>query len=75
MSETNNEARVSPADYLRQLPSLTPEAFTISEDDGLRRAELRHSLCAIAQLTHLSETALVRGFVEKLLGRLPAPTE
>ena len=37
----------------------------------VKGAELRHSLRGIAQLNHLSETALVRGLIEKMLGRLP----
>jgi hypothetical protein len=66
---------ITPEECLRKLPELKTETIKPTEEDGLRRAELRHSLRGIAQLNHVSETGLVRGLIEKVLGRLPTPEE
>ncbi len=66
---------ITPAECLEQLPQLSPEPFAIDEENGLRRSELRHSLRGITQLNYVTESAQVRGLVEKILGRLPSLSE
>lgn len=68
--------RPTPADLLRCLPEPTvsmpggAHAQEVLADD-LRRAELRRSVLTIAELTHASQTALVRAAATAALGHAP----
>ena len=74
-TNTSKTDLMSPTECLQQLPTLTPEPFEVSEEDGLRRSELRNSLRGITKINHVSEAMLVRSLVEKVLGRLPSATD
>ncbi|MCP4263685.1 MAG: hypothetical protein GY774_40180 [Planctomycetes bacterium] len=62
---------ITPMECLAQLPEIPLDFTTKEGDDGLRRAELRQSVLAIAELNHVSETAIVRAVVKNAIGRLP----
>jgi len=62
---------LTPADCLRRLPEPTLEITGSAQGDDLRRIELRRSTLAIAELDHISETALVRAVVTNALGDVP----
>ena len=49
---------LTPADCLAWLPEPELEITTSAQDD-VRHADLRHSILAIAELDHATETALV----------------
>lgn len=66
-----DEFKITPTECLTQLPELPLDFSSMDGDDGMRRAELRHSVLAIAELNHVSETAMVRAVVKNALGRLP----
>jgi hypothetical protein len=71
MTNPKTDVPLTPEACLSELPELEPETFKTADDNGLRRAELRHSLRGIAELNHVAETSMVRGLVEKVLGALP----
>jgi len=62
---------ITPSECLALLPEIPLDRSTEDSDDDLHRAELRHSVTAIAELNHVSETAMVRAAVKNALGRLP----
>jgi hypothetical protein len=66
-----HEFPITPSECLAQLPEIPLNIVENDSDDGLRRAELRHSVLAIADLNHVTETALVRAVVKNALGKLP----
>ena len=65
------EFPVTPTDCLAQLPEISLGDTAWEDDLELRRAELRHSVLAIAELNPVSEAAMVRAVVKNALGRLP----
>jgi hypothetical protein len=62
---------ITPSECLDRLPEPSLESAEEDARDDLRRAELRRSVLAIAELNHVSETAMVRSAVSNALGRLP----
>lgn len=66
-----HEFPITPSECLTQLPEIPLDISESDSDDGLLRAELRHSVLAIAELNHVAETALVRAAVKNALGKLP----
>jgi len=66
-----HEFPITPSECLTQLPEIPLDISESDSDDGLLRAELRHSVLATAELNHVAETALVRAAVKNALGKLP----
>ena len=66
-----SELAITPDQCVATLPEIAFDSGGKESDDGLRRAELHQSLLAIAELNHVSETALVQSVVKHALGKLP----
>lgn len=66
-----HEFPITPSECLARLQEIPLNIADSDSDDGLRRAELRHSVLAIAELNHVTETAMVRAVVINALGKLP----
>lgn len=62
---------VTPEECLDKLPELPLDLSERESDDNLRRAELRSSLLAVADLNQVSETEMVKAVVKNALGKLP----
>lgn len=62
---------ITPAECLARLCELPLDFSQKDQEDDLRRAELRHSVLAIAGLNHVTETVMVRAVVKNALGKLP----
>jgi hypothetical protein len=62
---------ISPPECLAWLSEPSLNFSDKDKEDDLRRAELRHSVLAIAGLDHVTETAMVRAAVKNVLGKLP----
>ena len=71
MAKSTAPDAITPEQCIAELPEIPLETADKESDDGLRRAELRQSLLAIAELNHVSETALVQAVIENALGELP----
>lgn len=71
MAKSNAPDVITPEQCIAELPEIPLETVDKESDEGLRRAELRQSLLAIAELNHVSETALVQAVIENALGDLP----
>jgi len=65
------EFSITPTECLARLPELPLDFSVKDQEDDLRRAELRHSVLAIAGLNHVAETVMVRAVVKNALGKLP----
>ncbi|MCI0487098.1 MAG: hypothetical protein L0229_10915 [Blastocatellia bacterium] len=65
------EFAITPDQCVAALPEIAFDPGDEESDDGLRRAELQQSQLAIAELNHVSETALVQSVVKHALGKLP----
>jgi hypothetical protein len=70
-----NKATISLADCIAQLPEIPLEEVEKDQDGQLRRVELRHSILAIADLNHVTETKIVRSAVKNVLGEVPTLEE
>jgi hypothetical protein len=64
--------RLTPADCLRTLSVPKLDVAALTPGDELRGAELRKAVLQIAQLNHVSETALVRATVVNVRGAVPS---
>lgn len=72
---SKNPGTLRPADCIARLPEIPLPEVVENQESSLRRVELRLSILAIADLNHVSETALVQGVVRHVLGKLPALEE
>ncbi len=70
-----NDFAIGPEEVLGRLSEIPFDASQAEEDDRLRRAELLHSVLAIAGLDHESESAMARQAVKNALGKLFEPGE
>jgi hypothetical protein len=73
--DTKGESIITPKECIELLPEIPFDVSERGADDILRQAELRQSVLLIAELNHLSETALVRNVVQNALGKLPEMDE
>jgi len=62
---------ITPTECLTRLSELPLDFSEKDQEDDLSRAELSHSVLAIAGLNHVTETAMVRAVVKNALGKLP----
>lgn len=70
-TDAKGKPTITPKDCVEMLPEIPLVISERDTDEQLRQAELRQSVLLIAELNHLSETALVRAVVSNALGKLP----
>ena len=70
----NDNTVITPDDCLELLTPLTLDNPTEESGDLFRRADLRQSILNIADLNHVTESALVREVIKNALGELPGLT-
>ena len=72
MAKSNElESMITPEQCFADLPEIKLDISRKDADDGLRRAELRRSLLAIAEINHVRETEIVQAVVRNTLGKIP----
>jgi len=71
----SRKRELTPTDCVAQLPEPDLDPANEMPTDDLRSIELRHSILAIAELDHPSETALVRAVVMNLRDSVPTIEE
>ena len=71
MANKQEPMPITPTECLAGLSELPFDPSLEDRADPLRRAQMRNSILAIAELNHVSETALVRAVVKNALGKIP----